>query len=255
MWHSPLLALSLLLSSLFATEVFAETDAGTIDKIKSALADERRPEADRARDKNRKPLETLQFLGLKEDMRVLELMPGGGWYTRLLAPVLNDNGQLYLSIFAERAADVLEGQSGFENMSLIPFDRARISRPEGSRQMNVPPFSFGVKKLDMVVTFRNQHNFTAEGRKNLNQAVFDSLKKGGLYGVIDHTRRHMQPDHSEVWRRIDPVLVIKEIQEAGFQLVDFSTLHYRPDDELRYEVGRASVTGNTDRFTLLFVKP
>ena len=65
----------------------------------------------------------------------------------------------------------------------------------------------------------------------------------------------MQPDYSEVWRRIDPVLVIKEIQEAGFQLVDFSTLHYRPDDELRYEVGRASVTGNTDRFTLLFVKP
>ena len=180
MWHSPLLALSLLLSSLFATEVFAETDAGTIDKIKSAIADERRPDADRARDKNRKPLETLQFLGLKEDMRVLELMPGGGWYTRLLAPVLNDNGQLYLSIFAERAANALEGQSGFENMSLIPFDRARISRPEGSRQMNVPPFSFGVKKLDMVVTFRNQHNFTAEGRKNLNQAVFDSLKKGGL---------------------------------------------------------------------------
>ena len=112
MWHSSLLALSLLLSSLFATEVFAETDAGTIDKIKSALADERRPDADRARDKNRKPLETLQFLGLKEDMRVLELMPGGGWYTRLLAPVLNDNGQLYLSIFAERAANALEGQSG-----------------------------------------------------------------------------------------------------------------------------------------------
>ena len=126
MWHSPLLALSLLLSSLIATEVFAETDAGTIDKIKSAIADERRPDADRARDKNRKPLETLQFLGLKEDMRVLELMPGGGWYTRLLAPVLNDNGQLYLSIFAERAANALEGQSGFENMSLIPFDRARI---------------------------------------------------------------------------------------------------------------------------------
>ena len=96
MWHSRLLALSLLLSALFATESLAETDAGTIDKIKSAIADERRPDTDRARDKNRKPLETLQFLGLEEDMRVLELMPGGGWYTRLLAPVLNDNGQLYV---------------------------------------------------------------------------------------------------------------------------------------------------------------
>ena len=66
MWHSPLLALSLLLSSLLATEVFAETDAGTIDKIKSAIADERRSDADRTRDKNRKPLETLKFLGLKD---------------------------------------------------------------------------------------------------------------------------------------------------------------------------------------------
>jgi predicted methyltransferase len=65
----------------------------------------------------------------------------------------------------------------------------------------------------------------------------------------------MEGDHAEVWRRMDPVLIIKEVQEAGFQLVDYSTLHYRPDDELRYEVGRKSVTGNTDRFTLLFIKP
>lgn len=65
----------------------------------------------------------------------------------------------------------------------------------------------------------------------------------------------MQDDSSENWRRLDPVLVIKEVQEAGFELVDYSTLHYRLDDELRYEVGRKTVTGNTDRFTLLFRKP
>jgi predicted methyltransferase len=235
--------------------VQAETDSSTIEKIEAAVADERRPEADRVRDANRKPLETLTFFGLKEDMHVLELLPGGGWYTRILAPVLNDNGKLYISIGAERAAAALEGEAGFENMTLIPFDRARFSRPEGSRQSDVPAFSFGVKKLDMVLTFRNQHNFTATGRRNLNQAVFESLKKGGTYGIIDHTRRHMEGDHAEVWRRMDPVLIIKEVQEAGFQLVDYSTLHYRPDDELRYEVGRKSVTGNTDRFTLLFIKP
>jgi len=76
-----------------------------------------------------------------------------------------------------------------------------------------------------------------------------------LYGVIDHTRRHNDPDTSENWRRMDPVLAIKEIQEAGFELVDFSDLHFRPDDELRYEVGRKTVRGNTDRFTMLFRKP
>jgi predicted methyltransferase len=65
----------------------------------------------------------------------------------------------------------------------------------------------------------------------------------------------MQGDYSEVWRRMDPVQAIKEIEAAGFEFVDYSDLHYRPDDTLQYEVGRRSVTGNTDRFTLLFRKP
>jgi len=73
--------------------------------------------------------------------------------------------------------------------------------------------------------------------------------------VVDHTRRHMQATSNENRRRIDPVLAIKEIQAAGFILEDYATLHYRLDDELRYEVGRKTVAGNTDRFTLKFRKP
>ena len=65
----------------------------------------------------------------------------------------------------------------------------------------------------------------------------------------------MQPDSNEVWRRIDPVQVIKEVEATGFKFVDYSDLHYKPDDELRHEVGRKSVTGHTDRLTLLFEKP
>ena len=97
--------------------------------------------------------------------------------------------------------------------------------------------------------------FDAAGRANLNAAAFEALKKGGKYAVVDHTRRHMQPENQEVWRRIDPIQVIKEVEAAGFKFVDYSDLHYKPDDELRYEVGRKSVTGNTDRFTILFEKP
>jgi predicted methyltransferase len=107
----------------------------------------------------------------------------------------------------------------------------------------------------MVLTFRNMHNFDAASRERLNRAVFDSLKSGGLYGVVDHTKRHMEPENPENRRRIDPVLVIKEMLDAGFEFVGYSDLHYRADDELRYEVGRRTVTGNTDRFTLLFKKP
>ena len=89
----------------------------------------------------------------------------------------------------------------------------------------------------------------------MNRAVFDALKSGGLYGVVDHTKRHMEPETPENRRRIDPVLVIKEMLDIGFEFVGYSDLHYRADDELRYEVGRHSVTGNTDRFTFLFRKP
>jgi predicted methyltransferase len=107
----------------------------------------------------------------------------------------------------------------------------------------------------MALTFRNMHGFTEAGRINMNAAVYAALKPGGLFGVIDHTRRHMQAINDENSRRTDVVQIIKEAQIAGFELVDYSDLHYRPDDELRYEVGRATVTGNTDRYTLLFRKP
>jgi len=98
-------------------------------------------------------------------------------------------------------------------------------------------------------------NFDADGRAAMNRAAYDALKPGGIYGVVDHNRRHMEGDTPENRRRIDPVLAISEIQAAGFELVDFSDLHYRPDDELRFEVGRKTVTGNTDRWTLKFRKP
>jgi len=105
------------------------------------------------------------------------------------------------------------------------------------------------------LTFRNVHNFDAAGRKNMNTAVFNALKSGGIYGVVDHTRRHMEPFTQENRRRADPVEIIQEALEAGFEFVAYSDLHYRADDELRYEVGRKTVTGNTDRFTLKFRKP
>jgi predicted methyltransferase len=250
--------MKLLMTCLLALMVFpasaADTDA-TEEKIKAAIADERRSEADKERDRNRKPLETLQFFGLKHDMKVLELLPGGGWYTSILGPTLEEKGKLYISIGAERASEAFKGQPGFTSVELIPFDRDNFSRGEGDTRTTVPEFSFGVRKLDMVLTFRNMHNFSETGRMNMNDAVFDALKSGGVYGVVDHTRRHMSADYAESNRRMDPVDVIKEVQAAGFEFVDYSNLHYRPDDELLWEVGRKTVSGNTDRFTLLFKKP
>lgn len=130
-----------------------------------------------------------------------------------------------------------------------------LRRNNEKRIYEVDDFDFGVSKLDMIVTFRNLHNFDAGSRARINAQAFKALKSGGLYGVIDHTRRHMEPADNENRRRIDPVLVVKEMLELGFEFVDYTDLHFRADDELEYEVGRRSVTGNTDRFTFLFRKP
>lgn len=241
---------------LLALVIVAPAVAGAqIDaKVEAAMNAEARPQADRDRDDNRKPLETLTFFGLEDDMRVLELLPGGGWYTRILAPVLAENGKLYVAIGTNGVRQGVLTEDGFEKVEVIDAGD-NLRRDESLGAYVLDDVDFGLSDLDMVLTFRNLHNFDPASRARMNQAVFDSLRSGGLYGVVDHTRRHMQPSYDENRRRIDPVLVIKEMLDTGFEFVDYSDLHYTPDDELIYEVGRRTVTGNTDRFTLLFRKP
>jgi predicted methyltransferase len=232
---------------------FAQDDP-VADKIRAAMSADIRTEEEVLRDSNRKPVETLAFFQFRDDMRVMELLPGGGWYTKILAPVLRDNGELHVAIGTDNVRDNLVPQPGFGDINVVAID-VPIVRDGPFRTNSIGPFSFGVTGLDLVLTFRNMHNFTEEGRANINDAVYASLASGGLYGVVDHSRRHMQEMTNENRRRVDVVQIIKEVQAAGFEFVDWSDLHYRPDDELRYEVGRATVTGNTDRFTILFRKP
>src|SRR5210317_895770 len=229
--------------------------AGEIDaKVEAALAAESRPEAHVERDRNRRPLETLKFFGMSDDMRVLELLPGGGWYTRVLAPVLAENGKLYVALGTGRVKENILTLPGFDKVEALETSD-NTHRPPGERLYTMDEFEFGVRDLDMVLTFRNVHNFGEKGRMMMHRESFNALKSGGVYGIVDHTRRHMEADDNENRRRIDPVLVVKEVLAAGFEFVDYSDLHFRPDDELEYEVGRHSVRGNSDRFTFLFRKP
>ncbi len=223
-------------------------------KIQEAVDSDIRTAADKERDANRKPRETLEFLGLQEDMRVVELVPGGGWYTMIIAPVVADKGEYYVTLGTRRINSVIDKHDELSRAEIVPLD-VKFVPTETVGQFDLGKFSIGADNVDLVLTFRNLHNFLPAARRHINQAAFDVLKPGGLYGVVDHTRRHNEPDTLENWRRMDPILMIREIQDVGFELADFSDLHYRPDDELRYEVGRKTVTGNTDRFTLLFRKP
>ena len=243
-----------LIGLLLVSSVAVADDFSVVaEKLDSAKAADIRGEADTERDRNRQPNRTLEFFGLRDNMKVVELLPGGGWYTKLLAPVLAENGEYYAAYGTSRVAENIMGKPGFEKIQLTADD-ANLYRPEGSRFYVLENAELDVSDVDIVFTFRNYHNFSAEGRAAMNDAVFVALKPGGIYAVVDHTRRHMEGENNENRRRVDPVMAIAEIQAAGFELVDYSDMHYKPDDELRYEVGRASVTGNTDRFTLKFRK-
>ena len=252
--HTLLLASTLTLG--FASSGALAHDHGhdTAEAVKMAMSSDARSDDEKARDANRRPEETLAFFGLKPDMKIVELLPGGGWYTKILVPVVADHGEYYGAIGTGRIKERLADKPGFEKMNIVAED-AKLWREEGSRFYSMELGDLGVTDADMVLTFRNYHNFGDQGRAAMNKAAFDALKSGGVYAVVDHTARHMEPMTDSNRRRFDPVKAIKEIQDAGFEFVDYTDLHYREDDELEYEVGAKSVTGNTDRWTLKFVKP
>lgn len=237
----------------------AELDEATASAIDAAIASDVRSAAEKARDRNRLPKKTLEFFGLNSDMTVVEIFPGGGWYTKILAPVLAQQGQYIAAGGLGKAlgfGEILQGVGEFpgkDQIKVIDLSGA-LSKADRFGVLNMERESLGTRKADLVLTFRNLHNLSADGRKVMYASVLRALKKSGRFGVIDHTRRHMESTTNENWRRMDPVQIIKEATDAGFQLVDFANLHHRADDELRFEVGRKSVTGNSDRFTLLFEK-
>ena len=239
-----------IVSVLFSSQLMAADSAVTRNKIEQALTGSIRDAAETARDANRKPGEVLEFFGLEDDMKVLEISPATGYWSKLVGPTLCENGgELIFSVgVSDDFKNEVMSLDGLECSSAINNDITL---------RNLPEFSFDDSQFDMVLTFWNLHNPSVEGRKNLNEAAFSALKSGGIYGVVDHTRRHLEPTSREAQngRRLDPVLIIKEMIDVGFEFVDFSPMHYHPEDNLSQEVGTPGVRGNTDRFTMSFRKP
>jgi len=123
--------LLVLSSSLFASDFSAVEP-----KLNAAMESDIRTEKEVARDRNRKPVETLEFMGLRDDMKVVELLPGGGWYTKLLAPVMAENGEFYIAMGTGRVKENILTQPGFEHVKVTAED-ANMYRPEGARSYTV----------------------------------------------------------------------------------------------------------------------
>ena len=224
------------------------------EKILASIKMEHRIEEDTKRDRNRDPLYALEFFGLEEDMKVIEFAPGDGWYSKILAPLLKEHGELHLAYREQWLSDM------DKLLTLEPMNKAKklpidLDWNNKEQQYKLGNIDFAMNDADMLLNIREYHNFDAQDKAKLNKATFAALKPGGIYVIVDHSRRHMAPESHELRRREDPVKVILEVQAAGFVLEKSSDQFYRPDDALTFEVGRKTVTGNTDRFMLVFRKP
>ena len=238
------------LSGRAAASDFSATEA----KLKAALAMDHRSAESRERDENRNPVEAMRFCRLEDSMTVIEFGPGSGWYTEVLGPVLQEKGRLIIVYKDSWMADLdpLLARGFMSAVEKYPID---LSWNSDLKRFDIGEVAYDVRDAGLALNIREYHNFGPEGASRMNRATYDALKPGGYYCIIDHTRRHMEPTNQENRRRADPVQVILEVQAAGFELVDSADLFFKPDDELRYEVGRKTVKGNTDRFALLFRKP
>ncbi len=255
--HRPVIAIAALACAL----VFAPAPSGAAGeltgfqkKIALVMKMAHRGPKNRARDRNRDPVKALQFCRMRDDMTVLDWAPGRGWYTEILGPLLAEKGVLYVSTLASqlKRIDPLLNKAPMSKVRKLPVD---VVRHPVTHDIFAKNLDFGLRGVDLVLNFREYHNLDQSTVLDFNRAVAQALRPGGYYCVIDHTRRHMEPDTHENRRRFDPVKLIGQAQAAGLVLVDYTDLFLRPDDELRFDVGRRTVRGNTDRFTLLFQKP
>jgi predicted methyltransferase len=252
----------------------AKMDEATETKLKAVLAGDHRSPENKARDAYRHPLETLKFFGLRQDMTVLEIGPSGGWYTEVLAPLLNEKGK-YVAAHSDPAAS--EGAK----KQVDAFKAKLAARPDLYGNAVVGELSVRTGKLtpiapgtaDMVLTFRNIHNWMAQGTEDQMFKVFyDSLKPGGYLGVVEHranTDKEQDPKAASGYVREDYAQALAE--KAGFKLVAKSEVNANPKDTKDYPGGvwtlppnfrekdvnreKYAAIGESDRFTHLYQKP
>jgi predicted methyltransferase len=246
------------------------------DALKTALAAPTRTPAFAARDVWRHPYETLSFFGIRPDMTVVEISPGGGWYTEILAPYLQAKGQLVL------AADDPASESQYARNSIARLQKKLAAQPEVFGKVTIGVFAPPLKlqyiapqSADLVLTFRNVHNWAAKGDDNVKAvfaSAFTSLKHGGIFGVVEHrlpASRAQDATASTGYVRVDYVQRMAE--SVGFKLVGASEVNANPKDSADHtggvwalpptydnkDVDREKYTaiGESDRMTLKFVKP
>jgi len=223
------------------------------DAAPAVLADTGRPADDKARDADRKPAEMLAFANVHAGQTVVDFMPGKGYFTRIFSLAVGDKGSVY-AVTPQVLLDLRKGKPPVPSVTGEPGRGNVHDVVSSNSSLNLPA------KADLVWTSQNYHDIRiwtgAEGIAQFNKAVFEALKPGGLYVVLDHSGvAGLDDEGMKKVHRIDEALVKKEVLAAGFVLDTESPVLRNPGDAKTASVFDPSIRGKTDQFILRFHKP
>jgi predicted methyltransferase len=264
-------AVALLATSACATRWSSRQEtAQALDRV---LAGDQRSVRNKARDQSRHPKETLLFFGIRPEMTVVEVWPGsGGWYTEILAPLLREKGVYYAAQWEPDPGNefITNGLKAYREKLAARadvYDKVQLTTMGRNATDIAPPES-----ADMVVTFRNIHNWMAQGwAPQAFTLMYRALKPGGVLGVVEHRGPGGEQDPQAKSGYVNEDYAIRMIEDAGFRLVAKSEINANDRDTKDYEQGvwtlpptfrlgekdreKFAAIGESDRFTLKFEKP
>jgi predicted methyltransferase len=249
---------------LVGAATLAHADAPMVPNyVSTAVSDQARPAADTKRDADRKPAELIAFAGIKPGDKVADLIPGGGYFTRIFSKVVGPQGHVYAVIPASAA------QGAPKKLDTI---KALVADPTYSNvTLSIRPYDQigGDEPLDVIWTSENYHDVYgavsvfavagttgAEETAAMDVAAFKALKPGGVYLVTDHVAKVGSTEQdAKALHRIDPAVVIAQAKAAGFVLEARSDILAHPQDSHEQIVFAPAIQGHTDQFVLKFRKP
>ena len=250
--------LSVAVGTLLATLAFAFIDAQAASKIPkavaAAVADPARPDADRQRDADRKPAESVAFTGLKAGDKIVDLVPGGGYFTRIFSAVVGPKGHVYAMPPPKRAKSTRDPGAAVQAIAADPhYGNVSVATVQLTGGLTVP------EPVDLIWTSQNYHDFHNVPNGDIaafDKSIFNSLKPGGVFIVLDHTaEKDSGVRDTDTLHRIDPEAVKKEVEAAGFKFDGESDVLRNPNDAHTAKVFDPSIRGKTDQFILKFRKP
>ena len=226
-------------------------------RYQSAVDRSDRSAADRSRDANRKPAEVLAFYGIEPGMSVLDMFSGGGYYTELLSRIVGPQGRVVAHsnrAYADSVGDEIALRYGNNRLSNVEMLMAE------NNELDLPAAGFDA--IMMILAYHDIYYVAPEngwpkinGPKLLAE-LYEGLKPGGILAVVDHAANPGSPrETGNTLHRIDPQIVIAELQAAGFVLEGESDVLHNPSDDRNLPMADPRVRGTTDRFVLRFRKP